>query len=512
MSLAVLTPSSTVNNTGDRTGGSTVHGVLSDSSNATYMVYDALELSTLGLSDASPAIPAGSVVTAVILYAKCATTTGNPTQLSSQLVSGSDSQINVTIVTNSTPALIAVNTWAGNDFADADIDALTASVGCVNPTNDLVVYDLYVQVAYTVTPTLSVYAPTGTITDHNLAEVYWTPTFDRVSGSQIYGSDAKIFDSATYSDVGFDPETSVAIETVTASGSMAYTAAVFSVPLANDTYRGYVKVTHQIGTDELVSDWEYTEFTIDVPLPAVPTLTLTPDDELARISVGLADNTGDATTDYFEVERSDDGGAVTFGPVRAAYVTDLIPVADGGVFDYEAPNNITVTYRARAIHDYGADLRGASAWVEATTSWGSQSWWIKHPTRPDISRSVTLRSHPDRNRPARQGIFQAISGTGAIVVSNTRGTSTGSLVLLSSDQADKDALDDLLDAGIPLLLQGPPNHYEPDRWVVFGDHTRTRIIDKGWSELVDESIPWTEVDRPSNAQLPGLFPAVLLIP
>ena len=510
MSSVELLPNGTSSNNGNNVGGAaSVHAALADSSTGTYIEYDYTESSTLVFDDS--AVPAGSAITSLVLHAQVAKVA---TSCKLQFRFGMNGQLDSAERTFnfSTPTTITVPFTLDVGTLDADVDALEVRVE--NRASDARLYRLAAVVTYSVIPTVTVTAPTGTISDRNIVTVGWTPTFDGTVSSSGY--EVKIFNDATYLAGGFDPSTSTPTLQASASGEFTpSTSHAFTEPLPDDTYRAYVRVTHVAENGAtLTSAWDYEGFVVSVNYPANPTLTLTPDDALGRIEIDLDDNAGAATTDYFEIERTTDEGATWTGVRTDRADGWLVPTAGlATVFDYEAPNGTSATYRARAIHDYGSGNTAASSWVEATSMWSSSQWWIKHPTRPDLNLDVTLRSHADRRRAARQGVMQPIGATYPTVVSDTRGAATGSITFLMQTTAEKDSFDALLDAGVPLLLQGPPDNYEADRWVVFGDHDRVRLVDKGWFETTDDTLPWTEVRRPSDDALDsaGLFPASQLL-
>lgn len=218
---------------------------------------------------------------------------------------------------------------------------------------------------------------------------------------------------------------------------------------------------------------------------------------------------GVATTDRFEVQRSTDGG-VTWTAVRTTDGDDGIidtgvPVS-ATVYDYEAPNGTATQYRARALHDY-AGVDAASAWATASTTWSSAAWWLKHPNEPALNLALpggvgepALKSYAEVRRAARQGVFQAMGASLAIVVSDTRAGAAGTIVLLLRSVASQNALNALLDTLDTLLLQGPVSHGHADRYVRFGDHTSLRLIDNANSLVTTETLPWVETEMPAGAQ------------
>jgi hypothetical protein len=142
----------------------------------------------------------------------------------------------------------------------------------------------------------------------------------RVRASDLDGGDlayyqVRVFTDAQYGDAAFNPLTSTA---TAESGIVNSTGTRYRVPdtLVDDTYRAYVRIAQDIpGVGLHWSDFDTVDFTIDVDLPADPTISATADSANGRFSLAVAAVAGIATTDRLEVERSFDAG-VTWEPVR----------------------------------------------------------------------------------------------------------------------------------------------------------------------------------------------------
>ena len=167
------------------------------------------------------------------------------------------------------------------------------------------------------------------------------------------------------------------------------------------------------------------------------------------------------------------------------------------LYDYEAPNGSTVTYRARG---FNTTYSTYSDWQSGSGGWSSASWWLKHNSKPSLNLELGIvRSVPGFEVAANQTVHKVLGSSKVVVVSDTTGPVTGSIVVLSEDTADRQALQATLDLQVPMLLQAPVSSDEPERWVVFGDRSSTPLADKSWIHANDEVLPWTEVDRPSGA-------------
>lgn len=186
---------------------------------------------------------------------------------------------------------------------------------------------------------------------------------------------------------------------------------------------------------------------------------------------------------------------------------DLLPAFAPGdpatIFDYEAPNGGETIYRARSFRlftDSAGVTSSVSDWqyAEAPVAWVSSLYWLKHPTKPSMNVGVGLRSPAESgvNRAARQGVHQPLGSASAVVVQDTRSASTGTVTFRCDTDAEKEALLALADEQVPLLFQLGGDDHEPDRWLVLGNHTSERLIDKAWAEGTWQSFEWTEVPSP----------------
>lgn len=177
------------------------------------------------------------------------------------------------------------------------------------------------------------------------------------------------------------------------------------------------------------------------------------------------------------------------------------------VRDYEASNGVLARYRARALHDYGSGSYAASGWAKATAMWESTQWWLKHPVRPGLNVPVELFSYANVERAARRGVLQPLGARLPIAISDTRGGAAGTITIQARTVAEQDALDALLATDAVLLLQGPAEHGEPDRYVSLGDASTVRVIDNGRFALKRTTVPWVEVDVPLGAQVGDQYAA-----
>ena len=496
MTVVTTRPNATVASSGmTATGAASRHAALNDDSDSSYVTSAVTEYFTLGFAE--PTIPAGGLVKAVALRQRCkrgntASAFTPPVITFYVLPDNTDSTFMASTISWTTITTVTVGEL---QFATTPTNLVVTGVHTYDSAAALI-YELFVDTTYVAKPVTAPSAPTGTVTTTNVPTVEWANTLDADGGAQTHYQ-VRVFTSAQYGAGGFDAATSAATwdsgDTVSSSLSAQVTT-----PLADGTYRAYVRVGQTVGGVTHWSDYAYMGFVIDVDLPAVPdTPTLTV--QTGRIKVHVEGNTGTATTTDLEVQRSEDGGT-TWEPLRLT--TDTAGVITGtsaDVYDYEAPNGTLMSYRVRALHEVSTGNYVASAWsATATATWTDTAWWLKCPEQPALNMVVVPASLPSYQRPVRQGVFQALGSAETAIVADKRGAPRGTLRLQIDTQAEQDDLDALLDANATLLLQGPATHHWTDRYIRIGDQDRARWIDKAWVGEVLDTLQWWEVAQPDG--------------
>lgn len=495
MAVVTTRPNATVASSGmTATGAASRHAALNDDSDSSYVTSAVTEYFTLGFAE--PTIPAGGLVKAVALRQRCkkgGTGAGTPPVITFYVLpDNTDSTFMASTISWTTITTVTVGEL---QFATTPTNLVVTGVHTYDSAAALI-YELFVDTTYVAKPVTAPSAPTGTVTTTNVPTVEWANTLDADGGAQTHYQ-VRVFTSAQYGAGGFNAATSTATwdsgDTVSSSLSAQVTT-----PLADGTYRAYVRVGQTVNGVTHWSDYAYTGFVIDVDLPAVPdapTLTV----QTGRIKVHVEGNSGGAaTTTHLEVQRSEDGA--TWEPLRLTTDTDgAIAGTSADAYDYEAPNGTLMSYRVRALHEVSPGNNVASDWAATSTAtWTDTAWWLKCPEQPALNMIVYPDSLPGFQRPVRQGVFQALGSTETVIVADTRGAARGTLRLQIDTQAEQDDLDALLDANATLLLQGPPAHHWPDRYLRIGDQDRARWIDKAWVEPVVDTLPWWEVARPDG--------------
>jgi hypothetical protein len=310
--------------TGTLTGAASIHAALSDNTDASYIRL-ANKFTDLTLS--WPSIPPGAALAGWRLLLRCDQLAA-PGHVTLAFLNWAYGPVLGTDIAHGTPTTITPNT---GPISAAFLNWLSTSrrMRIWGESGLLNFYELYLGLVYATRPSVEVVGPTGTVDNTNLAQVQWQAALDRDGGPQaLY--EVKIFDEATYTASGFNPATAPPVDGSGESPGVL-TTWTGTEHLPDGDYRAYVRVAQQWAYDAGPggrythrSLWAYSEFTVDIPDPPVPTITAAGDDASARISLGMAEGTGGGPTDYIEVQRSLDGGA-SWEQIRTLFGDGLFP-------------------------------------------------------------------------------------------------------------------------------------------------------------------------------------------
>lgn len=172
--------------------------------------------------------------------------------------------------------------------------------------------------------------------------------------------------------------------------------------------------------------------------------------------------------------------------------------APGGtavVFDYEAPGDTPVAYRA-------VSNTGAAA-ASAPVTWSPDRVWLRHPGVPALSVAPTVENLTDLSQPASLSLIDVIGRDLPVPSSDgARRALRGTLSLLLQERAERAALLRLVSRVAVLLLD------VPDGWgweithayVAFGDLTPSNPVQNGRQPVRLWSWPFWVVGAPSGGQ------------
>jgi hypothetical protein len=533
MTLVTLRPNATVSNTGAITGAATAHAALSDNLDTSYVALDGGEAVRCNMTDLT--LPANAVIADIQPRARLSRTVPSPdpgglavpallnSALTTQYTPGiPTSFITVTGTTPTTYNAVKPSPLMTDPQLDDVVQQIAANAS--NPLAIIVnAYELYLDVRYVIQPVATVTLPVeaSTSTTTNTPQIAWTTAFDP-DGLWPYSMfEVKVFSAAQYGAGGFSPDTSTPTltsgQTAPAPANSMGLTWPYTTPLANGTYRAYVRIATTVNGVLLWSAWDNNQFTVTVTPPNVPSIALTAQNAQGRVQIVITPSATGVSSDRYELQRTTDGGA-TWQQVRihTTYATTGLPgvvtppsAAAITLWDYEAPNGTQVGYRARASHLY-TSVYAASDWTATgLVTWTSASWWLKHPVLPAMNVDLAKRvlGVGAVTRTARQGVFQALGAPLPVVVSDTRGGAQGTLIVKALTAAQRVSLDALLDLTDVLLLQAPLSHGWPDRYVKIGDQTSERIVPgKATQQASSETLAWTQVAASTDFQQGAQYP------
>ena len=227
-----------------------------------------------------------------------------------------------------------------------------------DPTNRTTLYKLYAVVTTAPRPSVSVTAPSGTVTDTSFPSVTWTPTFSDGSPQSAY--EIKIFDSTTYGGSGFSADTSTptigtGIITSTNNGQ------TLEGDLANSTtYRAYVRVASLINGANYFSAWAYSQFTLSIDSPATPTVSAFYDSNTGAVTVTIFGRTNAMSANQASFETDTTGWAavtncsISRSTSQASSGSASLAVLSGSAGDMTASSTTATKFAVSANNKFSA--------------------------------------------------------------------------------------------------------------------------------------------------------------
>lgn len=468
-----------------RTGGSTIHGVLSDASDATYIRRGSGNtnnvLAQVALSTAT--IPTTERIVTVVpgMRYLMAATDGKPCAVAlayfrpppgplAGLYTGPYTNYPKAETAREAEGYASSGRPLAPDnapWSQYHIDGLIISVWdqhLATYANRAYVYELYADIATMKPATCDVTTPSGAVTDTSMPTVgisvstvvdaWQTIPAPYMTGGQVQ---VRIFDEATYIAAGFDPATSVPLwegtvrydnpvydDGVTPGTVAVSIASGAALPNSSD-YRAYARATRDVpGGPVFYGAWAYEAFSIAITPPATPTTTCLNDDTARPPYVECNYDPG-LTSPTFEFQRSIDDGA-TWQDFHG--YSGESPEEEPALFDATCPRAIGVQYRSRVtVVESGLSL--ASEWsgaceldidgdpiINKTTGWMFYApigeWW---------GTDLSVIGYPEESRTEDSGTFYPRGRALPVVVSGDQHGRDGSYEIETSIVAGVDETD-----------------------------------------------------------------------
>jgi len=211
-----------------------------------------------------------------------------------------------------------------------------------------------------------------------------------------------------------------------------------------------------------------------------------------RVQVNVTDSGNPAISSVTVVRLNLATGAMA--TVRTADGNPLPLSASGStrtaiLYDHEAPFGVPVTY-------YTLEQPGNTS---AQLTLAVPRVWLVPPGVPGKGVAVTVATWGERTRQATRGVFYPMGRTSPVVITDgARKSAAGSLQVVTLTDADRRAMNALLDDSSVVLLNVPAaNPWGVDTcYVSFGDSVETRV-----SRIAAEpgrmwTLPYVVVDSP----------------
>lgn len=321
MATTVLRPNANWNNDSLFTisgGSGSVHAALADNSDSTFITRTSNTVPASYEGEfGTTTLAATEKVTSVNLRARIAVGTAGIAQFSLGVITdrnGRTVYYSVPITKQNTLAISTVDfalnmTSAPNGAAWTQtlIDNLVFKFtdNATATVDKTIVYAVYADVVTTAQPTVTVTAPSGSITTTSFPSVTWT--YADTDGDAQAAYEIKIFDSVTYGGASFDPDTSTpTVETgVVASSNNGQT---LEADLANSTsYRAYVKVAQLANGVNYFSDWAYSAFSLAIDAPANPTVSAFYESDTGSVAITIFGRTNVLSANQASLETNTTG-------------------------------------------------------------------------------------------------------------------------------------------------------------------------------------------------------------
>lgn len=344
----------------------------------------------------------------------------------------------------------------GEDWSQTTISGLRAKVTEYNDSTDVAsIFELFIDVDISAQPTVTVSAPTGTITTNTAPDVTWAYA-DTDNETQAY-YEIKVFSAAQYNAAGFSALTSTSTYESGQVASSDSTAVVGEL-LLSGTYRAYVRVAKAVNGSPFFSDFAFSGFVISVTPPTVPTLVASWSSPLGKATFTITGASPSGfSSQYFEVYRSDDDG-VTYSLIRNG--ADITPSAShiGTAVDYEAPRGNVAYYRTRTvgIDSNGNEFPSAYSTVQQVLITNDETWWFKAIDDPDINLgSIRVLAQLDTTIEEPNTVFRPLGSTRPIVVAGPLQGEDGIYSIKTITEDEWDDLYLLISYQGTILVQDP---------------------------------------------------------
>lgn len=551
MALAVVTvqPNSTSQlGTATVTGAASANAALSDGSDSSYIQISGLcqlDSQVCRVGFPLPTLPSGAQIYSVTLRRRIQTvTTSQPVPVCRHWfrtvtgvieIAGQAQTVNKYPFTSTCP-VTTTSQWTnetigtvttspdGSAWTLTNLNGFSYDIGRgdSDTTTVLRVSEVYLDITYQQLSSVTVTAPTGTLTTTR-PTVTWTYSSPDSQPQQSFV--VGVYTAAQVAATGFSPLVSAPLQTsgVVLGQDLQWT---LTSDLTDGSYSAYVQALSQWdgpGTfPTAIASTTWTRAATPAsPPPAAVLTSATFDADNNRVELVLGPGTGSPAATAFTVQASRDGGVTWTGPDGGPSIPSLTLLPANGssnltVYDNVAPLNVTSQYRV--ISYAGTPLVAATApsSVLSVTPTGDQ-FWLKHPANPLLNTPLPVAAPKQSSdgikivKRQMQAIYQLLSGaTQKVVPITVSGPVYGdeySIELIFGSDVELDtyypAVVALFQSGSTLLWQHPNG---TQLWVSLGPGASSQDTEETYDALPGDptTIQWrrwkitlTETQTPS---------------
>ena len=218
--------------------------------------------------------------------------------------------------------------------------------------------ELFVDVVTTNQPTVTVTAPSGTVTNTTFPSVTWTSADSDGDPQSAY--EIKVFEAATYNGASFDVNTStpsVTTGVVTSSND----GQTLEADLADaTTFRAYVRVAQLLNGSNYFSNFAYSEFTIDVDAPATPLISAFYDETIGAVTLTVFGRTNVLSANQASLETNTAGWeastncAVARSTAQASVGSASLQMTASSAGDMTASTTVGTKFAVTANQEFSA--------------------------------------------------------------------------------------------------------------------------------------------------------------
>jgi hypothetical protein len=171
--------------------------------------------------------------------------------------------------------------------------------------------------------------------------------------------------------------------------------------------------------------------------------------------------------------------------------------------DYEAPLGVAVSYWAVILKPDGS-VRRTEVFNPVTIPFDDiNRCWLKDPANPQRNLLLMVQSGPEWQRPVDQGSYTVKNRKNKVTLSGLRNGREGDLVVWTTSDDERTALDWLLDSGATLLWQTHPSVGEGNVYVSVGQVTKARGGQPAYDPWRTWTLPMVEADMPVAVGVAG---------